>query len=167
MLVSSTALEIQGQGIGLKSVIQIIATGFGTGYSPVAPGSVGTLVGIPVYLLLAGYSWPFHLLGIVVLSWLAVYTAGVAETAFGQKDPGMIVIDEIAGFQLALFMITPTLWHVVGGYVLFRIFDIVKVFPANICDAKLPGGYGIVADDIVAGIYANIVLQLAIRLISL
>ena len=151
----------------MKSLSQIIATGFGTGYSPVAPGSVGTLVGIPVYLWLAGYSWPFHLMGIVVLSCLAVYTAGVAETASGQRDPGIIVIDEIAGFQVALFLITPTLWHVIGGYILFRIFDIVKVFPANLCDARLHGGFGIVADDIIAGIYANLVLQLAIRLMGI
>ncbi len=162
MLVSLTALGRPR----LKFFVQMIATGFGAGYSPVAPGSIGTLVGIPVYLLISVLAWPVQFLAVIVLSVFAVYVAGSAEAALGQKDPARIVIDEIAGLQVALFLIPPSGWHLLAGYVLFRFFDIVKVFPARLCESKLPGGYGIVMDDIISGIYANIVLSLAIYLLK-
>lgn len=162
MLVSSTLGNREDEQ--LNFVIKAIATGFGTGLSPVAPGSVGTLLGIPIYLALAGCHRLVFLSGIVLISAVAVYVSGAFETASGQKDPGRIVIDEIAGFQVALFLVAPTLLHVVAGYVLFRFFDIVKPYPAKLCETKLPGGYAVVMDDIIAGIYANIVLQIAILL---
>jgi phosphatidylglycerophosphatase A len=145
-------------------IVKAIATGLGTGLCPVAPGSVGTLLGIPIYLVLAGCHWLVFLSGIVLISAIAVYASGAFETASGQKDPGRIVIDEIAGFQVALFLVAPTVWHVIAGYALFRFFDIVKLYPANLCETKLPGGYAVVMDDIIAGIYANIVLRIAILL---
>ena len=146
----------------LKRFAIITATGFGSGYSPVAPGSVGTLVGIPVFLLLSYLSPLFQVLRIIALGIIAVYTAGIAATAFSREDPREVVIDEIVGFQVALFLITPSFLHILAGYLLFRFFDIVKLFPANRCE-KFPGGYGIVLDDIMAGIYSNIVLWLLIE----
>ncbi len=100
---------------------------------------------------------------ILALSCLACYVSQEAEILFGQKDPSAIVIDEIVGFLWAMLLITPTLVHVVLAFALFRVFDIIKVFPAKLCERRLPGGYGVVTDDIVAGIYANILLQVMAR----
>lgn len=149
-----------------ENIIKLTATGMGSGYSPFAPGTAGTLVGIPLFLLLSQLAWPWYLATIIVISLPAVYVCGEAEKIFGAKDSQRIVLDEIVGLQFALFLASPTLPHIIAGFALFRIFDIVKVFPARSCE-KLPGGAGVMADDIVAGIYANIVLLSAIRFINL
>jgi len=146
-------------------VIRIAATGLGSGLSPCAPGTVGTLIGIPLYLIFSRFSWPIYLLSIIAFSLLAVYISQEAERIYSEKDPGRIVIDEIAGFQVTMFLVAPTFPHIVLGFVLFRIFDILKPFPIRFCEKKLPGGYGVVGDDIVAGIYGNILLLLLIRLV--
>lgn len=87
-----------------------------------------------------------------------------AEIITGQKDDSSIVIDEITGMAVTLAQIPPTGWAVVVGFLLFRFFDITKIFPAKTLGEILPGGYGIVADDIVAGIYANLILRLILYL---
>ena len=89
--------------------------------------------------------------------------SGEAEKIFNEKDSSRIVIDEIVGFQFAMFLVTPTALHVFLGFLLFRFFDIAKPFPVRLCERKLPGGYGVVGDDIVAGVYANIFLLLSIK----
>ena len=145
-----------------EKFIKVIATGFGSGFSPFAPGTAGTIVGILFYYIFSPFPWPIYLLTILALSFLACYVSGAAERIFRQKDPSAIVIDEIAGLLWAMFLITPTVTHVFLAFVLFRIFDIAKVFPANLCERRLPGGYGVVADDVVAGVYANVTLQILI-----
>jgi len=147
----------------LRSVITILATGFGAGYAPFAPGTMGTAVGIPLYLIFSGFTWPVHLIGILALTAGSFYVADSAERMWEEKDASRIVIDEIAGVQFALFLVTPTFLHVAAGFILFRLFDITKLFPADLCETKLPGGYAVVMDDIVAGLYANVVLQLTIH----
>ncbi len=101
---------------------------------------------------------------ILILMSGSFFIADQAEKILQEKDPGRIVIDEIAGFQFALFLISPTLPHIAAGFILFRFFDIVKVFPANLCETRLPGGYAVVMDDVISGIYANLVLQIIILL---
>lgn len=145
--------------------IRIAATGLGSGLSPLAPGTAGTLVGVPVYLLFARFSWPLYLLSVAAFSLLAVYVSREAERIYREKDPPRIVIDEIAGLLVTLFLVEPTLWRIFWGFVLFRVFDIIKPFPIRLCERTFPGGYGVVADDIVAGVYANIVLLLLIRFV--
>jgi len=103
---------------------------------------------------------------LVTISLVAVYICGEAEKIFKAKDSQKIVLDEIVGLQFALSLASPTLPHIIAGFVLFRFFDIVKIFPARICE-RLPGGAGVMADDMVAGIYANILLLSAIRFINL
>ena len=147
-----------------KKFITLAATGFGSGYAPLAPGTAGTLVGIPLYLVFSVIPWPVWLITIVALTCLAWYVSEEAEKLFGQKDASRIVIDEIAGLQWGLFLIAPTALHVVLGFFLFRLFDIVKPFPARLFQDRLPGGLGVVADDLAAGVYANGVLQLLIHL---
>ena len=86
-----------------------------------------------------------------------------AEKIFRKKDASQIVIDEIAGFLWTMFLVTPSVLHVMLGFIFFRAFDIVKPFPARLFQNRLPGGYGVVLDDVVAGIYANMVLLILMR----
>lgn len=140
-----------------------MATGFGSGFAPLAPGTAGTLIGIPLYWVLAVMPWPLWLITLLAFTALAWYLSDQAERLFGQKDAQCIVIDEIAGLQWTLFLIAPTVPHVVLGFVLFRFFDIAKPFPARLFQDRLPGGYGVVGDDLAAGIWGNLVLQLLTR----
>jgi phosphatidylglycerophosphatase A len=154
-----------GRGVFLfEKLIKVTASGFGSGYAPFAPGTAGTVVGVAVYLLLSRLFWGFYLLSVMILILLAFYISQEAEKIFQEKDSPRIVIDEIVGFQCAMFLIEPTVSHILLGFVLFRTFDIVKVFPASYVDRSFPGGYGVVADDIVAGIYSNLVLLAVIKL---
>lgn len=143
--------------------IKVVATGFGSGFAPFAPGTAGTIVAIPVYLIFSTLPWPLYLLSALALTFLAVYASQEAEKIFHKKDAPQIVIDEIAGFVWAMFLVSPTLCHVLLGFILFRFFDIAKPFPARLCQERLPGGCGVVFDDVAAGIYANIVLLVMIE----
>jgi phosphatidylglycerophosphatase A len=138
-------------------------TGFGSGYTPFAPGSAGTIVVIPIYLALSFMSWPYYLISLIVITCLACHVSHEAERIFNEKDPACVVLDEMVGFLWAMFLVKPTLLRVVWGYILFRFFDVGKFFPANYFQNKLKGGYAVVMDDVVAGIYSNIVLLLMIR----
>ncbi len=142
-----------------EKIIKFAAAGFGSGYAPLAPGTAGSLVGIPLYLVFSALSWPLWLLTITALACLAWYLSEEAEKLFGRKDAQCIVIDEIAGLQWALFLVAPTLLHTVLGFILFRLFDVVKPFPARFFQDRLPGGYGVVADDLAAAAYAAAVLR--------
>ena len=142
-----------------EKFIRILSAGFGSGFSPLVPGTAGTVVGIPLYWLFSFFSWPIWLISILAFTCLAWYVSDEAERLFGRKDAPCIVIDEIAGLQWTLFLVTPTVSHVALGFVLFRLFDIVKPFPARLFQDRLPGGSGVVADDLAAGVYANLVLQ--------
>lgn len=139
--------------------IKILATGFGAGLSPVAPGTVGTLVGILICLICYPLPWPFRLLFVVAISAVSIYVAGHAEILFGKTDDQRIVIDEIAGLQVAMLPVAITGLHLCLAFVLFRIFDIWKPFPLDHCQ-KFPGGWGVVADDLGAGVYAGFILFL-------
>jgi phosphatidylglycerophosphatase A len=145
--------------------IRIAATGLGSGLSPLAPGTAGTLVGVLVYAVFSRFQWPVYLLSVAALSLFAVYVSQEAERIYREKDPSRIVIDEIAGFQVTMFLVAPTAWHIVIGFILFRVYDIIKPFPIRLCERRIPGGYGVVVDDIVAGVYANITLFLLIRFV--
>jgi phosphatidylglycerophosphatase A len=109
-------------------------------------------------------TWPLWLITVIAFACLAWRVSDEAERLFGRKDAPQIVIDEIAGVQWALFLIAPTALHVMLGFALFRLFDVWKPFPARLFQDRLPGGLGVVADDLAAGFYANLALQLLIRL---
>ena len=98
-----------------------------------------------------------------LLTLLAVYASGEAERIFGRKDSPRIVIDEIVGFLWSLALVAPTGWRIVAAFFLFRIFDILKPQPARWCQDRLPGGWGVVGDDVMAGLWANVVLQVALH----
>jgi len=161
--VPAERLKVEGEASLGKTVIKLIATGLRSGYSPFAPGTAGTLVAIPLYLALSTLSWPLYLASVSLLTLLAVYASGEAERIFDKKDSPRIVIDEIVGFLWSLFLIGPTAGRIVAAFFLFRIFDILKPPPARWCQDKLPGGWGVVMDDVMAGIWANVALQVALR----
>jgi phosphatidylglycerophosphatase A len=146
-----------------EKFIKVVATGFGSGFVPFAPGTAGTVVAIPIYLIFSPLSWPLYLLSALALTFLAIYVSQEAEKIFRKKDASQIVIDEIAGFLWTMFLVIPSILHVMLGFVFFRVFDIVKPFPARLFQNRLPGGYGIVLDDVVAGIYANLLLLILVK----
>jgi phosphatidylglycerophosphatase A len=140
-----------------EKIIKLLAAGFGSGLTPFAPGTIGTLVGIPICLVCLPLTWPLRFLVVVVLSALAIFISGRAEMIYQKKDDQRIVIDEIAGFQVAMLPVAITGLHLCVAFVLFRIFDIWKPFPIRNLQ-QLPGGWGVVIDDIAAGIYAGILM---------
>ena len=135
----------------------IIASAFGVGYIPFAPGTLGSAVGLLLWALLPG-SWLVQGTAIVVLFVVGSWSGAVAEEHFGKTDPGHVVIDEVVGMLMTLFL-NPVGWRgAIGAFLLFRIADVVKPFPSNRLE-KLTGGIGVMADDAMAAIYANAVLR--------
>ncbi|MFP3867029.1 MAG: phosphatidylglycerophosphatase A [Desulfobacteraceae bacterium] len=148
-----------------RQLLLWLATVGGVGYLPLMPGTWGTLAGGPLWWLMAGLK-PGHygivLLGLLILS---VWATGWAEVYLGQRDASAIVIDEVVGLLVALAG-RPRHWGwVLGGFLLFRVFDIWKPFPIFLIDEQIKGGAGIVLDDVLAGIYAWLVLTLLSRVI--
>ncbi len=142
----------------------LIATGFGVGYSPIAPGTLGTLVALPIYYFLSEIPSPLYEITLVGFFFVSVWISENAERFFGKKDDQRIVIDEIIGFLITMFWIPKTVPFIIIGFFLFRFFDILKPFPIRHLEKRLKGGYGVVLDDVVAGAYANIVLHLIGRI---
>lgn len=143
----------------------LLATGCYAGYAPVAPGTFGTLVAIPLCYFLSRLGLVHGILFLGLFTGFAVWMSGEAEKVFKKKDSGLIVIDEIAGLLVTLFLIPWSVKSVVIGFFLFRLMDIAKPFPIRRLETKLPGGWGVVGDDVLAGIYANVALRLAIQLL--
>ena len=143
----------------MKHFILLLATGFGVGYSPIAPGTLGTLIAIPVYYFLSNISSPIYEITLVGFFFLSVWVSESAEIFFGKKDDQRIVIDEIMGFLITMLWAPKTAILIVIGFFLFRFFDILKPFPIRRLEKRLKGGYGVVLDDVMAGVYGNIVLQ--------
>jgi phosphatidylglycerophosphatase A len=141
-----------------------IATAGGVGYFPIGPGTAGSLVGVGVVVVLA--QLPLHgaaATGILaaaslVLFATGVWAAGEAEKFFGRTDPGQVVMDEVVGQMLTFLLIPHATWKwLLGGFLLFRAFDIVKPFPARQAE-RIPRGWGIMIDDVIAGGYGLAVL---------
>jgi len=140
----------------------VLATAFYSGYVPFAPGTVGSVVGVGVYLALAASGVPWAVPAAIVAVFAAgVWAAGRAEAHFRTIDPGPVVIDEVAGMLVSLAWMDTGYAGLAAGFVLFRVFDIIKPYPANRLE-RLPGGLGIMADDVMAGVYANVALRLLI-----
>ena len=143
-----------------KTVIIFIAQGAYTGRFPVAPGTAGTVIGVLLYLWMRSISHTAYLVLCTIVILVGTWTAGRAEAYLGRKDPPSIVIDEIAGYLVAMFMVPQGWGFVVTGFLLFRIFDIMKPYPLKRLQ-NIHGGVGVMVDDIGAGVYTNLVLQAA------
>ena len=142
----------------------IIATGFGVGYSPVAPGTLGTLVAIPIHYFLSDIPSPLYEITLIGFFFLSVWISENAQIFFGKKDDQRIVIDEIIGFLITMLWVPKTVPFIIIGFFLFRFFDILKPFPIRLLEKGLKGGYGVVLDDVAAAVYANIILHLIGRI---
>ncbi|MDZ7641096.1 MAG: phosphatidylglycerophosphatase A [Desulfurivibrio sp.] len=144
----------------MDKLILLLATGFGLGRLPKAPGTWGTLLAFPTHWAIMGLTPPVYALILAAFIILAVIVAGIAEKILDKADPGQVVIDEVAGMLIALIAIptTPLAWLL--AFVFFRFFDILKPFPIRLLDQRCHGGLGIVLDDLLAGLYALICLQL-------
>ena len=140
--------------------ILLLATGFGVGNSPVAPGTLGTLVAIPIYYFLSENPSPLYEITLIGFFFLSVWISENAEAFFGKKDDPRIVIDEVMGFLITMLWLPKTILFIILGFFLFRFFDIVKPFPIRHLERQLKGGFGVVLDDVMAGVYANVVLHL-------
>ncbi len=145
-----------------QGIAKLIATFFYTGYFPYAPGTIGTLAAVPLYYLVSGLPYYFYIPFTVLFIVLSVWASGIAEGIFGSKDPGYIVADEVCGYLVTMTLVPLTLTNVVIGFFLFRFFDIVKPPPSRQSEG-LKGGLGVVMDDVIAGVYANIALQIIAR----
>ncbi len=144
------------------SLNRIIATLFFSGYAPIAPGTAGTAVAAFIYWLYSVFAGPLSdmawLVLLVISFFVAVYTADNMAREWG-KDPGRVVVDEGVGFLVTVAFLPPDLWTIIVGFFVFRALDIIKPAPARQLEA-LPGGWGIVVDDVMAGIYGNLVMRL-------
>jgi len=151
----------------VNKIRRLVATGFYTGYCPIAPGTCGTLLAAGIYLAVA-YTVPAFV-NVIVLLLAALALAGNvwigkwSERSFGRKDPQKVVVDEMLGYFVAVFFIGSADWWIIAiaGFVLFRIFDITKPWPIKKLE-HLPAGWGVAMDDFAAGVLANIVLRLGL-----
>jgi phosphatidylglycerophosphatase A len=131
------------------------------GFFPIAPGTAGSAAGLIVYVLFRWLGIPhFELPLIVVLFALGVFYGAASEQALGGVDPGPVVIDEVMGMLITLFLIPVNWMGMIAGFVVFRLFDILKPFPARTLE-RLPGGLGMMSDDLMAAVYANLTLHAA------
>lgn len=146
-------------------LIMLIATGFYSGYLPKAPGTWGSLVGLGLFFLLHSLSLPIYLAVLAGLFLVGFLAAGEAEKIMDNRDPGAVVIDEIVGILITMTAVPAAPLTMILGFILFRIFDIAKPFPVNFFDQRFHGGLGIMLDDVVAGIYSLVILQLIVRFI--
>lgn len=147
-----------------QRIALFFATFFYVGRLPI-PGTIGTLGAVALYYLISDFSllaYSLFLPGFIIFS---VWAAGEAEKSLGRVDPQQIVIDEVCGYLVTMLLVPPTLTNIIIGFVLFRLFDILKPPPIAKLE-RLHGGFGIVMDDVLAGVYANIVLEVAVRIIE-
>jgi phosphatidylglycerophosphatase A len=146
-------------------LVRVLSTFFYLGYLPLIPGTFGSLVGILLFYLVKNNQLAYISVTFALMI-LGFILSSKAEKIFNQKDPRPVVIDEVVGILLSLLFLPSDIKLVVTGFVLFRLLDALKPYPVNRLE-KLPGGWGIMLDDIVAGLYTNIILQVSFRLASL
>lgn len=148
-----------------NKVSELLATFFYIGYLPVAPGSIATILGgLLAYALMANAA--LYVTVTVVITIVGFLVSARAEKVIGKKDPGSIVIDEVAGVMIAFFLLPPTLPIFWTAFFVFRAFDMLKIYPGNKFEG-LGGSAGIMLDDLVAGVYTNIVMHVALRCAAL
>jgi phosphatidylglycerophosphatase A len=149
----------------MRALIIFLASACYVGYIPVASGTFGSLVAIPMFWgfdALRATSVPLYLLTFVGAVAAACWIAGLAEIYLQEHDSHKIVIDEIVGYLAATLFLQPTWTHALVAFFIFRALDVIKLFPADYVDKNFSGGYGVVLDDVVSGIYTNLLVQLLI-----
>lgn len=140
----------------------ILGSFFGVGYFPVAPGTTASIFGFIIYFMLRG-NFPAYGLVFLIITVVGFTVAGQVEKIFNKKDPSCVVIDEVSGAMIAVFMLPVTPSIMITAFFLFRAFDMFKIYPMNKLE-EMHGGVGIMMDDVVAGLYANLTMQAALYL---
>lgn len=154
-------------GIGFRHPVSLIATWFGCGLLPGAPGTWGSLAALPVAWVIVMLGGPLGLIGAVIAAFsIGIWAAGRYSQAAGLKDCQNVVIDEVAGQWLALVFVPLDPAAYFAAFILFRICDVFKPWPANWADRNVPGGFGIMLDDMIAGTYALILIQTGLYVIK-
>ena len=153
----------------MRSLIIFFATGIYSGYAPIAPGTAGSVVGLAVVWLAFGPLWNYSpalcLLVFTIAFAIACWISDRAEKIFDQHDDGRIVIDEVLGMAATMFGNPLTVPYLLLGFFLFRVADVIKPWPASLIDRRMRNGAGVMLDDLAAAIYANIVLQVIVRVL--
>ena len=141
----------------MGTFLHFFATGFYTGYLPVAPGTWATvLVGVPLCIGLKCLGEIHYLIGFVAILALSVFSSDFVEKELEDKDPSFVVIDEVAGFLTTMILVPVSVTNVLCACAFFRLFDIVKPYPIRVIERRFPGGWGITFDDVLAGLYAGL-----------
>tara|TARA_R110000782_G_scaffold15189_5_gene44571 strand:+ start:4740 stop:5228 length:489 start_codon:yes stop_codon:yes gene_type:complete len=142
-----------------------LSLGFGSGLAPKMPGTMGTLIGVVLFILLPSLDWKLYL-GIVTIAFImGVFLCDYTAKALNVHDHPGIVWDEIVGYFITMLMVPKSWLWILVGFVLFRLFDILKPWPISIADKKVHGGFGIMLDDVIAGIFALIIIQIILYLL--
>jgi phosphatidylglycerophosphatase A len=148
-------------------IVAMIATAGYVGRLPLAPGTFGSAIGLLIYFIMPTLPQSFILLGLIGFVLFSVWISGEAEKLFAAKDPGCIVIDEVAGMLVTFFALPRTVFVGIAGFFIFRLLDILKPFPIKFLERKCPGGIGVVIDDVVAGLISNVILRIMLMIINL
>lgn len=144
----------------LSDPIQFLALGFGSGLLPKAPGTYGTIAAIPIFIMMSYLTVDLYLAVLVVMAITGIYICGKAASDAGVHDHPAIVWDEIVGYLITMFMVPMTWQSIIVGFILFRVFDIFKPWPISWLDQHCKGGFGIMIDDVLAGIFALICMHI-------
>lgn len=142
--------------------VHFLAIGLGSGAAPRAPGTFGTLAAVALFLPLSLLPLPAYLVWVLVAALLGIYLCGKTARDWRVHDHGGIVWDEFVGFWITMIAVPVTWYWILAGFALFRLFDIWKPWPIRYCDRNVPGGLGIMLDDILAGLFAWVVLSLLV-----
>ena len=148
----------------MSGLAVFIATFGYVGFFPFAPGTAGSLAALALYALVRWAGTPaVEVVTIVAVMAIGIWAATGTERALARKDPGPVVIDEVLGMLITLAFLPLSLWGIAAGFLIFRLFDVIKPFPAGRLE-HLPAGLGIMADDAMAGLYAHLVLRIAVMM---
>ncbi len=142
----------------LTDPILCLAFGFGSGLAKKAPGTFGTLAAVPLYMILIQANAYIYGAVAIVCSVLGIWICGIAADKLGEHDFGGIVWDEIAGFLITMWFVAFSWQNLILGFVLFRLFDIIKPWPIRWIDRQIAGGFGIMLDDVIAAVFAGVVM---------
>ena len=142
-----------------------IATVFKAGYIPIAPGTVGSIIGLLVFWLIKDYaSFTIEMFVAAALFFTGVWASTIVEQILERHDPGVVIVDEVVGMLVALMLLPPTITVMFVAFLLFRVFDIIKPYPARWCE-QLSRGWGIMMDDVVAGLYVNVLIHIILWIV--
>lgn len=147
-------------------IILFFATGCYIGRVPLAPGTFGSIPGLVIYFAISGIALWYQIIFLILFVLLSIWISREAERILRSKDPGCIVIDETAGMMVTLMGLPFNLFTGLAGFIVFRFFDILKPYPIRYFEKNVPGGLGIVMDDVVAGIMGNLILRIMFFLIQ-